>query len=82
MDSFFFQYLIDQLEKKNFKDVVVKTKKNLAKYNHIPQFWNLRGIALENLGYSSEALDSFSKCYSLDRSNPAALDNIAKIFFD
>ena len=82
MKDFFFQYLIEHIEKKNFKEVVIKTKQNLDKYSHIPQFWNLRGIALENLGYSSESIKCFLKCFDLDKKNPAALDNIAKILFD
>ena len=82
MKDFFFQYLIEHIEKKNFKEVVIKTKQNLDKYSHIPQFWNLRGIALENLGYSSESIKCFLKCFDLDKKNFAALDNIAKVFFD
>lgn len=81
MQEHFFQYLIENIQKKNFEEVVIKTKKNFHKYGHIPQFWNLRGIALDSLGYGPESIECFEKCYNLDKSNSAALFNIAKIFF-
>ena len=81
MHDHFFSYLIEHLKKNNFKEVALKTKKNHEKYGHIAQFWNLRGIALDNLGLSNESLECFFKCHELDSNNPGPLHNISKIFF-
>jgi tetratricopeptide (TPR) repeat protein len=81
MQNFYFEYLIDQINKKNFKDVVIKTKENVEQYGKSSQFWNLRGIALENLGYSLESIDCFLKSHELNKKHPGALHNISKILF-
>ena len=81
MHDHFFSYLIEHLKKNNFKEVALKTKKNHEKYGHIAQFWNLRGIALDNLGLSNESLKCFFKCHELDSNNPGPLHNISKIYF-
>jgi len=81
MQEHFFRYLIEHIQKNNFKEVALKTKKNHDKYGHIAQFWNLRGIALDNLGLSNESLECFLKCHELDKNNPGPLHNVSKIFF-
>ena len=81
MQNFFFEYLIDQIKKKNFKDVVVKTKESADQYKQFHQFWNLRGIALDGLGYSNESIDCFLKSYELNKKYPGPLHNISRIFF-
>ena len=82
MENFFFEYLIDQIKKKNFKDVVIKTKESFDQYKEFPQFWNLRGVALNHLGYNSESIDCFLKSYELNKNFPGPLHNISLIFFN
>ena len=82
MEKYFFDYLIDQLNKGNFNEVALKTKKNFNKYKHLPIFWNLRGIAMQNLNYTVESVECFVNSHKLDKKNVAPLFNISKIYLE
>ena len=83
MDNFFFKYLLEHLDKGNFKEILKKTsiKSNFLKYSKYPDFWDLRGIAFSKSGKPSEAIESFLKSFHVKKSH-LSLYNIAKVFND
>lgn len=82
LKNFFFEYLTDQLNKKNFGHVISTTEEKYEEFSNQFNFWNIRAIAFAQLKKPKEALLSFEKAHSLDRTNPLPLFNIGKLLYE
>ena len=65
---------------KNYKSIIVQSKNAIKKYPTYSIFYNLLGLALNNLGEFDKAIVILNKGYKINSKDKAILNNLANAY--